>query len=132
MFRNRIAAGFVALALSLGIAAPLAAGPLEDAAAAYQRGDYPTALQLLRPLAERGEAGAQGKLGGMYYNGEGVPQDYAEAVKWFRKAADQGFAPAQHNLGVMYHNGEGVPQDSQRTSLHAAKRVRSSRHWRGA
>ena len=61
--------------------------------------------------AESGDADAQNNLGGMYDNGQGVPQDVAEAVKWYRLAADQGYAMAQYNLGVMYDNGQGVPQD---------------------
>ena len=48
MSRKGVAAGFVALALSIGVAA---AGPLEDAQAANRSGDYPTALQLFRSLA---------------------------------------------------------------------------------
>ncbi len=87
------------------------AGALEDCAAAYERQDYSTALQLCRPLAEHGDARAQLSLGGMYYNGQGVQQDYPEAAKWTRKAAEQGYAPAQADLGVLYWNGQGVPQD---------------------
>jgi uncharacterized protein len=106
-----LAGGLIALAL-YGVAA---AGPLEDAfrdaTAAYQRGDYATALRLIRPLAEQGNASAQSNLGAMYANGLGVAQDYAQAVVWYRKAADQGNALAQFNLGVMYTNGRGVPQD---------------------
>ncbi len=55
--------------------------------AAYQRGDYATALREWHPLAEQGGANAQLLLGSMYDNGLGVPQDYAEAVKWYSKAA---------------------------------------------
>ena len=87
------------------------AGALEDCAAAYDRRDYAAAVQLCRPLAEKGDARAQLSLGGMYYNGQGVQQDYAEAAKWTRKAAEQGYAPAQADLGVLYWNGQGVPQD---------------------
>jgi TPR repeat protein len=72
---------------------------------------YATALQLWRPLADKGSAAAQSWLGFMYYTPHGVPQDYAEAAKWFRLAADQGLAYAQFNLGVMYANGEGMPRD---------------------
>lgn len=75
------------------------------------RGDYSTAVQLWRPLADHGDASAQHNLGGMYYNGHGVPQDYAEAVRWFRLAADQGYARAQYDLGVTHAEGRGVPQD---------------------
>jgi uncharacterized protein len=68
------------------------AGSLEDAIAAHDRGDYATAMRLLRPLAELGNAHAQNELGVMYAEGRGVQQDYAEAVKWYRKSAEQGFA----------------------------------------
>jgi uncharacterized protein len=61
--------------------------------------------------AEQGDIIAQGILGGIYYNGEGVPQDYKQAVYWYKKSADQGDAIAQYDLGIMYYNGEGVPQD---------------------
>ncbi len=84
---------------------------IEDASAAYLRGDYATAYRLIKPLAEQGNAKAQFNLGVMYHNGHGVPQDYTEAMKWYQKAAEQALADANYNLGVMHHNGEGVPQD---------------------
>ena len=99
------------LILFVCAAGPAVAGPFEDGAAAYNRGDYATALRLWHPLAEQGNASAQGNLGWMYANGEGVPQDYAAAVAWYRKAAEQGNTSAQTNLGLMYANGQGVPQD---------------------
>ncbi len=79
--------------------------------AAFQSGDYATALREFRPLANQGYASAQHSLGFMYYKGQGVPQDYAEAVKWYRKAAEQGVAYAQNSLGFMYRKGRGVQQD---------------------
>jgi TPR repeat protein len=84
---------------------------IEDAVAAYGKGDYPTVLRLIRPLANQGHADAQYNLGLMYYRGEGVPQDYVEAVRWCRLAADQGHAFAQSHLGTMYYKGHGVPQN---------------------
>jgi TPR repeat protein len=48
------------------------AGPLEDGIAAYRSGDYATALRILRPLAEQGNAAAQLNLGSMYAHGQGV------------------------------------------------------------
>ncbi len=69
---------------------------------AYDAGDYQTALQEWRPLANEGDADAQYNLGLMYDGGKGVPLDDAEAVKWYRLAADQGDADAQTNLGLMY------------------------------
>lgn len=84
---------------------------INKAFAAHCRGDYATALRLLRPLAEQGNANAQYNLGNMYMDGLGVPQNDAEAVKWFRRAADQGFVDAQSNLGAMYIDGKGVRQN---------------------
>ena len=84
---------------------------MEDGFAADARGDYATALRLLRPLAEKGDPVAQFNLGGLYADGAGVPQDYAEAVKWYRLAAEQGSAGAQNSLGAMYENGRGVAKD---------------------
>ena len=94
----------------LGLMAPAWTG-FYKGVAAYNRGDYATAIRELRPLAERGLAEAQLKLGIMYNKGEGVPQDYAKSLQWYRKAAEQGDAEAQSNLGLMYYDGKGVPQD---------------------
>lgn len=96
---------------AMSFVAPATAGPFEDAAAAYEAGDYVTAFRLQLPLAEEGYAKAQVNLGMMYAYGRGVPQNDVEAVEWFRRAADQGDAFAQHNLGVFYDNGRGVALD---------------------
>ncbi len=100
----------LAVALLIALATPSQAD-FQDGLAAYWRGDYATALQEFKPLAEQGDAGVQFILGVMYQKGQGVPQDYAEAMKWFLKAAEQGDAGAQFNLGFMYAKGQGVPQD---------------------
>jgi uncharacterized protein len=100
-----------ALMLAVSFAGSVAAGPFEDAAAAYRKGDYAAALGIIRPLAEEGNVAAQFNLGVMYQLSHGVPQDNEAAVSWYRKAAEQGLAEAQYNLGVMYANGEGVAQD---------------------
>ena len=61
--------------------------------------------------AEQGDANAQGLLGIMYIQGQGVRQDYVQARQWFAKAAEQGNAEAQSLLGMMYEEGLGVRQD---------------------
>jgi TPR repeat protein len=100
-----------AFLLSTAVATPTTAQDYDKGALAYQAGDYETALQEWRPLAEQGNAQAQVKLGVMYVYGNGVPQDYTEAVNWVRLAAEQGNAEAQFYLGYMYTDGEGVIQD---------------------
>src|SRR5437660_1796183 len=101
---------FAATILGLSFAAPVAAGP-RDINDAIAKGDYATALRLLRPLADQGDAQAQYNLGVMYDDGQGVPQNDAEAMKWYRKAAEQGEDRAQNNLASMYASGQGVPQN---------------------
>jgi TPR repeat protein len=79
--------------------------------AAYNRGDYATALEQLKPLAQLGNAEAQVYLGEMYYYGKGVAQDDTQAVYWYRQAAQQRHANGQYNLGWMYRKGKGVAQN---------------------
>ena len=101
----------IALVLAFN-AGSILAQDFQKGFAAYQSGDYVTALQEWRPLAEQGSATSQYALGLMYDNGEGVLQDYAEAVKWYRLAAEQGNASAQNNIGVMYEYGNGILQNN--------------------
>jgi len=97
--------------IAMTLAGVALGGPLRDAEADYERGDYATALRLFRTLAAGGKANAQSNLAFMYHMGKGVPQDHAEAVRWYRRSAEQGDADAQYNLGVMYSDGVGAPPD---------------------
>ena len=78
------------------------AGDFEDGEAAFQRGDYATALTIFRTLAEQGDAFAQNNLGVMYDLGHGVPQDDNQAFDWYARAAKQGNAFARYNIETMY------------------------------
>jgi hypothetical protein len=77
-------------AMLLSFANPAVAGSLEDADAAIKRRDYATAVRLIRPLAEQGNANAQYNLGTFYDNGLGVPLDKVRAYMWFSLSAAQG------------------------------------------
>ena len=78
--KQRISAFLAGGVLALALFGSAMAGPLEDGEAAYRIGDYATAMRLLRPLAQQGNADAQITLGKMYNFGFGVPKDYAQAV----------------------------------------------------
>ena len=110
--RRLLLVGLLTLFVSSSLCLAAFGGDLEDAYAAYERGDYAAAYRLIKPLAEQGNAKAQFNLGLMYKEGEGVPQDYTETMKWYRKAAEQDLADAQYFLGAMYGKGQGVPQDN--------------------
>jgi TPR repeat protein len=84
---------------------------LNDGLLAYARVDSLEALQILLPLAKKGEPLAQMIVGRLYARGEGSPHDCGEAVKWFTRAAEQGDADAQFELATFYHQGQCVAKD---------------------
>lgn len=84
---------------------------LEEGMAAYRSADYVKAVELWRPLAEKGDATAQYRLGTMYAEGKGVAPDDKEAFKWFQRAGEKGNAAAQYNVGASYAGGIGVGKD---------------------
>lgn len=83
----------------------------DTALAAAQAGDWQTAWDIWKPLADAGDARAQSNIGVMYDNGKLVEQDSAEAVHWYTLSAENGFAPGQFNLAVSYFQGQGIEQD---------------------
>ena len=85
---------------------------LNEGLAAYDKAQYAAAMHELTPLAEKGHAKAQYRLGKMFNLGQGLPPDKKEAAKWFHLAAQQGLAEAQGALGYLCLVGEGVSQNS--------------------
>jgi hypothetical protein len=104
------AATFLFVVLSIGATA-VWADDVDDGWAAFQKGDYATALKLLMPMAQKGNAVAELDIGIMYFGGKGLPQDRREAAKWFKASAEQGVLGAQNNLGIAYATGDGVPRN---------------------
>ncbi len=69
------------LAISMGcLVATANAAPMDDAGAAYERGDYAQAFKIFKSLAEQENAQAQSNLGVMYDTGRGVTQDAKAAA----------------------------------------------------
>jgi len=86
------------------------AGPFEDGANAYQRGDYSRAINSWRSLAAT-NATIQNNYGVMYMDGKGVARNYQTAITWFSRSAANGSSLGQNNLGGMYRDGRGVTRD---------------------
>jgi TPR repeat protein len=84
---------------------------LQEAEAAFKSQNYPKALALLTPLAERGNPRAQNGLAIMYVRGLGVSTNLDQAFKWHQKSALQGNAMAQFFLGLMYADGQAESRD---------------------
>ena len=70
-------------------------------------------IEALAEDAKKGDKVAQRKLGSLYFDGRGVPQDPQIAAGLFQEAADNGDAAAKNNLGLMYLDGQGVEKDPQ-------------------
>ena len=91
---------------------PGARADFNDGVIAYTMGEYQTAYNTMRSLAETADhAYAQYYLGMMYLNGQGVEQSFEDAGTWFRKAAEHSIPQAQYKLATLYLNGQGVPRD---------------------
>ena len=101
----------ILLAISAILCCSGAVAGLKEGYEALSRKDYAAAMKEYRPLAERGNAEAQYRVGRMYEFGQGVPQDKAQGIAWIRKAAAQNHADAQQELGFIYATGDGVKQD---------------------
>ncbi len=101
----------VLLVVPLLLGTTAAVAGLKEGYAALAKKDYATAAKEYRPLAERGNAEAQYRIGRMYEFGNFYPQDKTQGIAWVRKAADQGHVDAEQELGVVYATGDGVPQD---------------------
>jgi TPR repeat protein len=79
------------------------AGPLEDANAVQKKGDYAAALEILRPLAEQGDAEAQLRLGVMSIKGQGTPANLDGAQTWFKRAAENPAASKETRADAIYN-----------------------------
>lgn len=122
-----------AIVLGLASTGAVRADALGAGSGAFNRGDYNAAARLLLPLAERGNARAQGMIGFMYATGQGLPQAYDAAGYWYRLAAEQGDTTSQYLLGLAYDKGQGVPQDDvaaykwlNLAAAHAPKKTREN------
>lgn len=85
---------------------------LEKALAAFYSQDYTTALSLLQPLADEGDAESQCAIANIYHLGLGVEKNILEAIKWYVKSSERGYAIASNNLAGIYLSGdEGITAD---------------------
>ena len=92
----------------------VAAGSLEEAKTAFDKGDFRSAERTYSELSNQGDRTAQLQLGLMYDEGHGIPKQYHQAVRWYAVAASQGDPEAPFYLGRIYQDGRGGPRDYAR------------------
>lgn len=86
--------GLTLVALTMASGPAVLAQDFQKGFNAYRAGDYATALEEWKPLAEQGDAYAHYNLGGMYYKGQGVPQSNVMAHMWYNIASANGHPEA--------------------------------------
>lgn len=98
----------------------------------YKSGDTTTAIEALNYAAEKGNAGAQWKLGDMYADGDGVPRDEYKAFEMFSEVArhageDSSAASSPYvsnafvRLGTYYR--DGIPNSDVKPDLGRARQI---------
>jgi TPR repeat protein len=149
--RARLYLASILLCARISTSASAAPPHVPDGLAAYNAGDFATALREASGAAQAGDKSAAVLLGGaidfaqaaawaqraaaqqdangfsilrnLYTRGHGVPQNFVEAAKWFVKGAEAGNAVSQNNLGHFYAHGLGVARDDQKAVFWLKKAV---------
>jgi uncharacterized protein len=109
--------------LCLLLCGTLQAQPVEPpefraAAEAISRGDYDTALPLLREQATEGYPPSGYLLALLYLVGDGVERNETAAAFWLHKAVLTDYPLAQYQLAVMLDEGLGIdPDEAVATTL---------------
>jgi TPR repeat protein len=75
--------------------------------------DSEDTVQVLRRLAEAGNAHVMYRLGRICSMGPAALRDEAEGVRWYRRAADAGNASGMTALATALLQGRGTPRDPQ-------------------
>ena len=107
----RIARAAAVALIAAAVAVPAQAQQLSVKAGieAWQKGDYATAVNNWRPLAEKGDADAAFNLGQAYRLGRGVVLNLAAAQTWLERAAKGDHLDAQTTLGLLlFQNGNRI------------------------
>jgi TPR repeat protein len=124
-------AALVWLVVSAGASSIAASAQADfmEGLAAYDAGDYRTAFEEWRALAEAGDAEAQTAIAGLYLDGLGTAVDPAAALRWYRRAAEQGEPVAQQNLGDLYGQGRGAARDLVSAYVWLSLAAEQGRRW---
>lgn len=88
------------------------AAQYDEAAAAYQQGDYAIAGQIWADLATKGDANSQYAIAIMHLKKETQSAQDTKAFAYLVDAAKQQHVAAMFNLGVAYWEGRGVSRQT--------------------
>jgi TPR repeat protein len=101
----------------------------QHAMAARMNGDFAALFREMSPLAEKGYAKAQFRMGWIYERGIGAPQDYSKARVWYAKAMANGDADAVARTGMLYELGLGVEKSYDKAAEYYRRAIREESAW---
>ena len=89
----------------------------QNAKESQKLGEFADAVDVLEPLAEKGDELALYTIGILYETGaKDLPQDYAKALAYFQKGADKRHAGSMRQIAELYGKGLGVPADPNKAA----------------
>jgi TPR repeat protein len=91
----------IALLIAGALAGAAPAETVRSGIQAWEKGDYKAAVEIWRPLADRGDPGALFNLAQAYRFGRGVSANMATAKGLFERAARGGHVESQTTLGLL-------------------------------
>lgn len=93
----------------------------EETEKKYKDKKYSEVVESIKYYADLNDKDNLFRLGYLYNNGLGVPQNYSKAKEYYEKAADLGNTVAIRCLGDLYFNGKGVPQNNTKAKEYYEK-----------
>ncbi len=101
----------------------------QRAMAARIKGDFGELVREMRPLAEKGYAKAQFRMGWIHEHGLSVPQDFQMAREWYEKAMANGDASAIARMGWLYEHGRSVEKNYSKAANYYKEAIREGNGW---
>ncbi len=100
-----------------------ASSPASEAYTLYDKGEHAKAVELAKPLAEKGDKDAIYLLGFAHENGQGVELSRDKAIEYYRKGQAKNHPDSIYRLaGILLSSGQGDQAQEGRETLekHAA------------
>lgn len=95
-----------------------ASSPAAEAYAAYDKGEHAKAVELAKPLAEKGDKDAIYLLGFAHEYGQGLELSREKAIEYYRKGQAKNHADSIYRLaGILLSSGQGDQAQEGREAL---------------
>ena len=96
---------------------PGTSGPAKEALDAFRNGRHAAAVELAKPLAEKGDADALFLLGVASESGQGIEQSRDKALEYYRKASEAGHKESTYRRCLILLSGENETERTEAREL---------------